>query len=57
MHVKREQEDTGSHPAGTRTGDALLNEIRWLSGLMAEFARYGEEDFDAVERILSLERD
>lgn len=55
--MKIEQEDTGSHPAGTRTGDALLNEIRWFSGLMAAFARYGEEDFDAVERILSLERD
>lgn len=37
--------------------DVLLNEIKWLSGLMAAFARYGEEDFDAVERILSLERD
>lgn len=37
--------------------DVLLNEIRWLSGLMTAFARYGEEDFDAVERILSLERD
>lgn len=37
--------------------EVLLNEIRWLSGLMAAFARYGEEDFDAVERILSLERD
>lgn len=36
--------------------DVLLNEIKWLSGLMAAFARYGEEDFDAVERILSLER-
>ena len=37
--------------------DILLNEIRRLSGIMAAFARYGEEDFDAVERILSLERD
>lgn len=37
--------------------DILLDEIRWLSGLMAAFARYGEEDFDAVERILSLERE
>lgn len=37
--------------------DILLNEISWLSGLMAAFARYGEEDFDAVERILDLERD
>lgn len=37
--------------------DILLDEIRWFSGLMAAFGRYGEEDFDAVERILSLERD
>lgn len=37
--------------------DILLNEIRWLSGLMAAFARYGEENFDAVEQILSLERE
>ena len=25
----------------------LLGELRWLSGLMAAFARYGQEDFDA----------
>lgn len=37
--------------------DILLDEIRWLSGLMAAFARYSEEDFDAVERILNLERE
>lgn len=37
--------------------DILLNEIRWLSGLMAAFARYGEENFDAVEQTLSLERE
>lgn len=35
----------------------LLDEVRWLSALMAAFARYGEEDFDAVERILGLERE
>lgn len=45
---------TSAHPLDD---DILLNELRWLSGLMAAFARYGEEDFDAVERILSLERD
>ena len=37
--------------------DILLNEIRWLSGLIAAFARYGEEDFKAVEMILNLARD
>lgn len=37
--------------------DILLDEVRWLSALMAAFARYGEEDFDAVERILDLERE
>ena len=37
--------------------DALLDEIRWLTGLMAAFARYGEEEFDAVERIIDLSRD
>lgn len=37
--------------------DVLLNEIRWLSSLTAAFARYGEEDFDAIERILSFEKD
>lgn len=35
----------------------LLDELRWLTALMASFARYGEEDFDAVERILDLERE
>lgn len=37
--------------------DILLDEGRWLSALMAAFARYGEEDFDAVERILDFERE
>ncbi len=37
--------------------DTLLDEVRWLSALMASFARYGEEDFDTVERILDLERE
>lgn len=37
--------------------DILLDEVRWLSALMSSFARYGEEDFDAVERILDLERE
>ena len=37
--------------------DILLDEIRWFSGLMVAFVRYGEEDFNAVEMILSLERD
>lgn len=37
--------------------DALLDELRWLAGIIAAFARYGEEDFDAVERIVSLTRD
>lgn len=37
--------------------DMLLDEVKWLSALMAAFARYGEEDFDAVERILDLERE
>lgn len=37
--------------------DVLLNEIRWLSSLTAAFTRYGEEDFDAIERILSFEKD
>lgn len=37
--------------------DILLNEIRWISGLIAAFARYAEENFNAVERILSLVRD
>ena len=35
----------------------LLGELRWLSGLMAAFARYGQEDFDAVERIVELTRE
>lgn len=35
----------------------LLDELRWLAGLMAAFARYGEEEFDAVERILDLSRE
>lgn len=34
--------------------DILLDEVRWLSALMAAFARYGEEDFDTIERILNL---
>lgn len=42
--------------SASQLDDILLIEIRWLSGLMGAFARYGEEDFDAVERILSLER-
>lgn len=37
--------------------DILLDEIWWLSALMAAFARYGEEDFDVVEWILNLERE
>lgn len=37
--------------------DILLDEVKWLSALMAAFARYGEEDFDAIERILDLERE
>lgn len=37
--------------------DALLDDLRWLAGLMAAFARYGEEEFDAVERIVELTRD
>lgn len=37
--------------------DILLDEGRWLSALMAAFARYGEEGFDAVERILDFERE
>lgn len=36
--------------------DHLLDELRWLAGLMVAFARYGEEEFDAVERIIELER-
>ena len=35
----------------------LLGELRWLAGLMAAIARYGEEEFDAVERIIDLSRD
>lgn len=27
------------------------------TGLMAAFARYGEEEFDAVQRIIDLSRD
>lgn len=41
----------------SQVGDELLDELRWLTGIMAAFARYGEEDFDAVERIISLTRD
>lgn len=37
--------------------EVLLDELRWLTRLMAAFTRYGEEDFDAVERILDLERE
>lgn len=37
--------------------DRLLGELRWLAGIMASFARYGEEDFDAVERIVNLRRE
>ena len=37
--------------------DHLLDELRWLAGLMAAFARYGEEEFDAVERIIEISRE
>lgn len=40
----------------SQVSDAVLGELRWLAGIMAAFARYGEEDFDAAERIISLER-
>lgn len=40
----------------SEVSDHLLGELRWLAGLMAAFARYGEEEFDAVERIIELER-
>lgn len=41
----------------SQMSDPLLDELRWLAGIMAAFARYGEEDFDAVERIINLERE
>lgn len=37
--------------------DYFMGELRWLAGLMAAFAQYGEEEFDAVERIINLTRD
>lgn len=41
----------------SQLGDMLLDKLRWLAGIMTAFARYGEEDFDAVERIINLERE
>ncbi len=41
----------------SQMSDTLLDELRWLADIMAAFARYGEEDFDAVERIINLERE
>lgn len=43
--------------SASELSDVLLDELRWLAGLMAAFARYGEEEFDAVERIIELSRD
>lgn len=43
--------------SASELSDALLDELKWLSALMAAFARYGEEEFDAVERIIDLSRD
>lgn len=37
--------------------EILLGKVRWLSALIDAFARHSKEDFDAVERILNLERE
>lgn len=41
----------------TELDGPLLEELHGLVSLMGALARYGEEDFDAVERILSLKRE
>ena len=43
--------------SSTEMSEHLLDELRWLNGLMAASARYGEEEFDAVERIIDLRRE
>lgn len=43
--------------SASEMNDVLLGELRWLAGLMAAFARYGEEEFDAAERIIELSRE
>lgn len=43
--------------SASELNDAQTDELRWLAGLMAAFARCGEEEFGTVERIVDLSRD